>query len=305
MELKWLEDFVAVAELGHFARSATNRRITQSALSRRIQSLESWVGAELLDRSSHPIQLTDIGEAFIKTAREIIYDAYEAQANARNDVRLSEESLTIACLHTLSLTFIPTMVGNLQKRIGSFPTSISADMRSFEDYIESLRNGSSDLFVCYDHPAVPTPLDLNGFVRFDLASTQILPYQKLGRDAPDLDAAKGPDIPLLAYSPTTYMYRIVEHCIEDMPARKRLKTVYRASLAESILTATQEGLGLSWLPRNVAPGTAEENGLMMVSDAVSTNVRITAFMVAEPISKIQERLFQQLSLNAEDLVHQG
>ncbi|MEL7783120.1 LysR family transcriptional regulator [Citromicrobium bathyomarinum] len=79
MHLRWLEDLVCVAEEGHFARAAERRHVTQSALSRRIKSLELWAGAELLDRSKHPIRLTAAGAEFVTVARGIIGQAYEAR----------------------------------------------------------------------------------------------------------------------------------------------------------------------------------------------------------------------------------
>ena len=51
MESKWLEDFVSLAETGSFSRSAALRHVTQPAFSRRIRSLEAWLGADLIDRS--------------------------------------------------------------------------------------------------------------------------------------------------------------------------------------------------------------------------------------------------------------
>ena len=58
METKWLEDFVSLAETRSFSRSAQLRHVTQPAFSRRIQALEAWAGAELVDRSAHPVRLT-------------------------------------------------------------------------------------------------------------------------------------------------------------------------------------------------------------------------------------------------------
>lgn len=52
METKWLEDFVSLAETRSFSRSAQLRHVTQPAFSRRIQALEAWAGADLVDRSS-------------------------------------------------------------------------------------------------------------------------------------------------------------------------------------------------------------------------------------------------------------
>ena len=50
METRWLEDFVSLAETRSFSRSAQLRHVTQSAFSRRIQSLETWAGTDLVDR---------------------------------------------------------------------------------------------------------------------------------------------------------------------------------------------------------------------------------------------------------------
>ena len=52
METKWLEDFISLAETHNFSRSAALRHVTQPAFSRRIQSLENWLGIDLVDRTS-------------------------------------------------------------------------------------------------------------------------------------------------------------------------------------------------------------------------------------------------------------
>ncbi|MCT7654667.1 LysR family transcriptional regulator [Oceanimonas sp. NS1] len=44
MELKWLKDFVALNEHGSFSKAAEARFVTQPAFSRRIRSLENWLG---------------------------------------------------------------------------------------------------------------------------------------------------------------------------------------------------------------------------------------------------------------------
>jgi DNA-binding transcriptional LysR family regulator len=55
---------LAIAEWKNFSRAAEVRCVTQSALSRRIRSLEEWVGVELVDRGTYPVQLTAAGVAF-------------------------------------------------------------------------------------------------------------------------------------------------------------------------------------------------------------------------------------------------
>lgn len=70
MQIKWIDDILAVAELKNFSRAAEVRCITQSALSRRIRSLEEWVGVELVDRGTYPVQLTAAGRTFCEQGRK-------------------------------------------------------------------------------------------------------------------------------------------------------------------------------------------------------------------------------------------
>lgn len=87
MDTKWAEDFLSLAETRSFTRAATVRHSSQAAFSRRIQSLETWVGAELVDRSSNPLALTPAGHTFRCVAVNII-----SQVNlARNIVRRYDE----------------------------------------------------------------------------------------------------------------------------------------------------------------------------------------------------------------------
>ena len=72
MDTKWLEDFVSLAETRSFSRSAQLRHVTQSAFSRRIQSLEAWAGVQLVDRSAYPTRLTPAGATFYGQAQEIL-----------------------------------------------------------------------------------------------------------------------------------------------------------------------------------------------------------------------------------------
>ena len=56
MELKWLEDFLSVADTRSFSKSAEERHTPQSTLSRRIKLLEEWLGVAVNDRSSFPVR---------------------------------------------------------------------------------------------------------------------------------------------------------------------------------------------------------------------------------------------------------
>jgi DNA-binding transcriptional LysR family regulator len=79
MDTKWVEDFLCLVETRSFTRSANARHSSQAAFSRRIQSLESWVGTPLVDRSSIPLGLTPAGHTFRPVALSIIRQVNQAR----------------------------------------------------------------------------------------------------------------------------------------------------------------------------------------------------------------------------------
>ncbi len=85
MDTKWLEDFVSLAETRSFSRSAQLRHVTQSAFSRRIQSLEAWAGADLINRSSYPTTLTPAGEVLHAKALELLQSLQSIKSEMKDD----------------------------------------------------------------------------------------------------------------------------------------------------------------------------------------------------------------------------
>ena len=69
IEARHLRHLLAVAEHGHFSRAAASLHLTQPALSRSIQALESAVGAPVLERNRGAIEPTEIGRLLLRHAR--------------------------------------------------------------------------------------------------------------------------------------------------------------------------------------------------------------------------------------------
>ena len=118
MELKWLEDFVSLSTTSSFSRSARERDVTQSALSRRIRQLETWIGVPLFDRTSYPIGCTEEGKIFLPRARKIL-NLVQTRAEARHRHDATADVVVFATLNTLSLTFFPDWIRRIEERLGS------------------------------------------------------------------------------------------------------------------------------------------------------------------------------------------
>lgn len=294
MELKWLEDFISVAEKGHFAHAAEARFVTQSALSRRIQSLESWIGTALFNRSTHPIKLTPAGEDFIGTARAIVDQCYEARSAANEYSKIGKNSITISSLHTLALKFVPDLISDWYSVTSPFSTLIIAETRAAEDYLTSLQNGASDFFISYHHKSISFDFNPVQFPSIEIERHHLRPYQSIDSDPVDLLEDGSGAIPYVSYSNTSFMSRIFEQLLGKARFKKRLNIVYRAALVESILAATQKGFGISWLPETVVPGDPAEQGLRLVPSNHATELSIRIYCSASNGNPIVSDIWDHL-----------
>ena len=59
MKLEWLEDLLAVIETGSLNEASRKRYLTQPAFTRRIQTIERYIGVELFDRSHKPLRVKE------------------------------------------------------------------------------------------------------------------------------------------------------------------------------------------------------------------------------------------------------
>ena len=73
MELRQLRAFLQVANARHFGRAAAELKITQPALTQRIQALERELGVQLLERSAREVRLTPAGEVLLPYASSLVH----------------------------------------------------------------------------------------------------------------------------------------------------------------------------------------------------------------------------------------
>lgn len=78
VELRHLRYFIAVAESGSFRLASERINITQPAITRQIHDLESMLGAMLLKRTARGVELTPVGEVYLRGARNAIAAVHAA-----------------------------------------------------------------------------------------------------------------------------------------------------------------------------------------------------------------------------------
>jgi len=72
IEMKLLRTLLAVVDHGGFARAARALHVTQPTITQQIQRLEAIVQAPLVQRSSHPLRLSSVGQELVTYARRAV-----------------------------------------------------------------------------------------------------------------------------------------------------------------------------------------------------------------------------------------
>ena len=81
MDWDKLKIFHAVAEAGSFTNATVNLNLSQSAISRQIQSLEHDLKVQLFERHARGLTLTENGEYVFKTAHDVISKLKEVETS--------------------------------------------------------------------------------------------------------------------------------------------------------------------------------------------------------------------------------
>lgn len=250
MDIKWVEDFLSLTQTRNFSRSAEDRNVTQSALSRRIRALENWVGADLIDRSTYPLTLTPAGKLFSESARESMRLLLDARAVLRGQHK-DENLLRVAAGHTLSLNFFPMWMNGVQARLGPIKARILP--ANVHDSVLSLVEGNCDLLLCYHHPELPIELDPARYEYLSLGTEVVIPVSvpnRAGQPVFALPGSKLKPTSRLSYTSISFFGRMVDLIQTKANQESHLVTTYESDMAELLKKMALAGHGLAWLPES-------------------------------------------------------
>src|ERR1700716_3708126 len=155
MELRHLRYFVAVVEEGSLTTAAELRLHTsQPSLSRQIRDLEYQVGAELLSRSVHGVELTAAGKVFLDHARLALAQVDAAVETARRATQPARKTFAIGFQTGHEMNWLPRAMHVLRDELKNIQVTISSDYSP--DLAEALVRGRLDVAFMRAEP----PFDL-------------------------------------------------------------------------------------------------------------------------------------------------
>lgn len=148
MELRNINTFLKIAELGSFSKAAAHIGYSQSTVTSQIQALEAELGFSLFDRFNKTIRLTPQGVEFKEYAQSILHTAELAKNIAKKEQTLSG-TLHIAMATSICTTFFPQILERYHARYPQ--VQLKVDTNGTNQLFEKLNRNEVDFVYTFDH----------------------------------------------------------------------------------------------------------------------------------------------------------
>lgn len=116
ISFQWKEYVYEVYRERSISKAAQNLYISQPALSARIKSIETELGAPLFDRSTTPLKLTDVGEMYIQAAEEIFQIEQRMETYINSVLSLKTGHISIGASTLFAAYVLPSLITKFKKK---------------------------------------------------------------------------------------------------------------------------------------------------------------------------------------------
>ncbi|MFM8610932.1 MAG: LysR family transcriptional regulator [Burkholderiaceae bacterium] len=269
-DLTELQALTAVVRLGSFRAAAEALHLSQPALSRRIDKLESALGVRLLERTTRRVELSPVGREFALKAQQLL-DELDATLLGLEELAQQRSGLvTVACIPSATSHFLPEVLRRFHQRFPRIRVHIH-DAHA-HDVLTAVLKGEADFGLNFDGRQQPdidfTVLLRERFVlacRHDhpMASRRSIRWADLRDEA------------WLSVGQTSGNRLLLERALAGLPQRPR--AVFEARHVQTLLGLVEAGLGVAAVPQLAMPGrNSGIVGIPLTSPAVHREVGLIA-----------------------------
>ncbi len=244
MDIQSIRAFLAVSETGSFSRAADALFLTQPAVSKRIQALESSLGAALFDRIGKSVRLTEAGHALLPSCRRIMEEVAESERIVSNLRRTTSGVLRVATSHHIGLHRLPAILRQYTRRYPEVELQLS--FLDSEEACSQIINGDIELAIITLPDEDDNRLEMTAIWHDPLCVTVSRHHPLASPGRRTIEQLLG--YPAILPSRATYTRRLIDQALGlDVAVHTLLETHY----LETIRAMVQAGLGWSMLPQSM------------------------------------------------------
>ncbi len=260
MDVSLFRDLERLNQTGNFSQAAALGNLSQPAFSRRIKSLETWVGTLLVDRSRQPVRLTEAGHQILDAGLQALNRIEQERSQILEAQALPDRYIvTFGAQHSIGWRFYPTWLQALEGAYGPILSRLRAD--DLPNCLQDLENGHVDFVVAYGSRP-PAPQDSPTSIL--IGADRLIPVSKPAPDGTPMFDFRHADAetPFLRFGNAAAITALLEPTLTAHKLERRLRTVYENSMAGALRMRARAGDGVAWLPETlVAPDL--EAGLLV------------------------------------------
>ena len=240
MDWDKLKIFHAVAEAGSFTNATINLNLSQSAISRQIQSLEQDLKVQLFERHARGLTLTENGEYVFKTAHEVISKLKEVETSLGDQKNKPTGKLTITTVRSFGTHWLTPRIEEFMRLNPEIEIELV-----FDDKELDLSTRQADIGIFMRRPKQlnyiqKKIIDINYHI---YGSSKYLEKNGVPRSVKDLDKHK-----LITYGRGTPSPLSQKEWILKVGTKSKRKSVMKVNNIYSLLLAVDSGVGLAALP---------------------------------------------------------
>jgi LysR family transcriptional regulator, nitrogen assimilation regulatory protein len=251
MDLKQLEYFRHVAELGSFTRAASFLSVVQPALSRQVRQLEVELGQNLFERNGRGVALTDAGTRLLEHTRGILLQVGRARQELEDQKNGDSGHFVLGLPPSLGRSVTVPLVKAFGRLL---PNASLATVEGLSAYmLEWLNVGRVDCALVYNAPASPT-VDLQ-----PLLDDQLFLIAPLSPDKParktrkSITLAELADHPLIIPSRPHSIRMSVENALASVD--RKIRVAHEIECIPAVIDLVRQGHGFGVLPMNAVKST--------------------------------------------------
>jgi DNA-binding transcriptional LysR family regulator len=241
-ELRQLRYFVAVAEERNFTRAAARLHIAQQSLSQQIRTLETQLGATLFERSTHGVELTEVGAVLLREARPLLGQAERVVEDVRRAARGEPGELRVGFLPSVANHVMPPVVRAFRNRRPEV-TLVTEDV-TIASLVAGLREGRLDAGL--SRPPLVEDLETEVVLREPVAA--VLPEGHPLADRDELTLADLADEPWVLTSRASWPPWHRKYDEDFARAGYRPRVVERGTSPQNLLALVAAAVGVTRLP---------------------------------------------------------
>ena len=258
MNLKQLEYFVQVAELGSFSKAAVVLDIAQPALSRQVRSLETELHQQLFLRNGRGVTLTDAGKRLFDHSVAVL----QLMAHAREDLGASRDEpvgrVTIGLPPSMGRQLTLPLIDRFKKELPAARLAIVEGLSTH--IVEWVTTGRIDIGLVYNPEAQPG-LEITPLLQEQLGMVSHAPRGKRKRAAlPPLPMKELSRYPLIVPERIHAMRRLLD--TQAALAGIKLDIAWEVSSVPSIIDLVCAGYGYAVLTASGVAASARAGELV-------------------------------------------